>query len=169
MNTELLYEILGETTVQLRKGDVFEGTPELVAQAKAGIDPEVGLVGGGVLEVFDMPPVNAAPDDLFKVDMQFLVIGVDKVKAEARRADLIGILDDWPNPDELASGPSYIAAGATIGDQGAAFCLFALGKALGLWDVITPATFGMTGTEAQQAAGGGFIMCTGWRPEKRAA
>jgi len=34
---------------------------------------------------------------------------------------------------------------------------------LGLWDVITPATLGLSGELAQDAAGRGFIMCTGFK------
>jgi hypothetical protein len=45
MNLDRLYKILAETTVQLRKGEVFEGTPELVEQAKCGGDEP--LKGGG--------------------------------------------------------------------------------------------------------------------------
>ena len=50
-----------------------------------------------------------------------------------------------------------------IGDQGAAFELFALGKVLGIWDIITPEKLGATGDMARQMAGAGFIMCTGYR------
>ena len=159
---DALYRILGETTVQLRKGAVFEGSPELVAQAQAGADE---LTGGGVLEIYMMPPVSAAPDTLERVDVEFMVIGVDKARAEIRRAELTALLNAYPEPDQLAGGPSYIAVGATIGDQGAAFQLFALGKALGLWDVITPAKLGFSGAEARQMAGMGWVMITGYRPK----
>lgn len=126
MDTKRLYEILGETTIQLRKGDVVHGTPEMV-------------------------------------DLEFLVIGVDRAAAERLRAELISILNTYPRPDRLASGPSYIEVGGEIGDQGAAFQLFALGKVLGLWGVITPATFGMKGEEAKRAAGAGYIMISGYK------
>lgn len=161
MDIQALYRILGETTQQYRKGKVFEGTPELVSQMDAGPGDE-GLQGGGVLEVYAMPPESEI-DELVPVDLHFITIGVDKVKAEAARAELIGILDEYPNSADLAGGPSYITVGGVIGDQGAAFQLFALGKVLGLWNIITPETFGMTGDEARHAAGSGYIMITGYR------
>lgn len=165
MDTKTLYKILAETTVQLRKGEVFEGTPELVAQARSGAKE---LKGGGVLHVYAMPSVSEAPDTLVKIDVEFMVIGVDKEKAEAAKADLIKILKTYPQPEQLAAGPSYIAVGAEIGDQGAAFQLFALGAVLGLWEIITPKTLGLEGAEAREAAGHGFVMITGWIPEKKA-
>lgn len=161
MNLDRLYKILNETTMQLRKGGVYEGTPELVEQAKRGGDEP--LKGGGVLEIYAMPHESEAHPGVEKVDLEFLVIGVDKAKAEEHRAELVDILKTYPQPDRLAGGPSYIEVGGEIGDQGAAFQLFALGKVLGLWDVITPATFGMSGAEAREAAGRGYIMMTGFR------
>jgi hypothetical protein len=153
VNTGRLYEILGETTVQLRKG-------EMVEERKAGpVD---------VVEIFAMPHVSEAEPELEKVDLEFLVIGVNKPVAEARKAELVEILKTYPQPDRLAGGPSYIEVGAEIGDQGAAFQLFALGKVLGLWQLITPATMGFTGEEAGKMAGAGFIMITGFRQDAAA-
>lgn len=157
---DALYNILSETTAQLRNGDEIHGTPALVEAIKRGDDE----LPGGVVTI-DAMPHESTSQVVEKIDMVLLTIGVDRAKAEARRVDLIAILDGWPNPDELASGPSYITAGAAIGDQGAAFQLFALGEVLGLWTVITPTRFGMEGEEARQAAGGGFIMITGYRPQ----
>ena len=158
-----LYDILGETTIQLRKGDVLEGTPALVDAIKAGGDPDRELPGG-VVEAYFMPPISDARPGLDQTDMEFLVIGVDRALAEKHRAEVIDILNAYPQPDRLAGGPSYIEVGGELGDQGAAFQLFALGKTLGLWTVITPASFGMTGAEAHRAAGNGFIMISGYRP-----
>ncbi|QPF81708.1 hypothetical protein IC762_12490 [Bradyrhizobium genosp. L] len=161
MDLNRLYKILNETTVQLRKGEVIHGTPELVDAIKEGVESD--KLPGGVVTFDMMPPANDAPDDLVKVDLEFLVIGVNKVEAEKHKAELVNLLNEYPDPASLAGGPSYITVGAEIGDQGAAFQLFALGKVLGLWDVITPAMFGMKGEEATQAAGSGFIMMTGYR------
>ncbi len=163
MDMKRLYTILNAATVQLRKGEVIHGTPELVDAIKRGDD----RLPGGVVTIDAMPHESSA-DGVEKVDMQFLTIGVDKATAEKHRADLVALLDAYPDPATLASGPSYIAVGAEIGDQGAAFQLFALGKVLGLWDVITPASFGMSGQEAADMAGRGFIMITGYRPAKAA-
>ena len=146
MNTERLYEILGETTTQLRKGEKVEERTE-----SSGLH---------VTEVFAMPHESEAPAGIEKVDMVFLTIGVDKAAAEKHRAELLEILRTYPR---LKDGPSYIEVGAEIGDQGAAFQLFALGKVLGFWDVITPASLGLEGQDAIDAAGGGYIMCSGLR------
>lgn len=159
MNVKRLYQILRETTVQLRKGEVFEGTPELVEQAKSGAEE---LKGGGVLEVYAMPHESEA-QAVEKVDMEFVVIGVNKAAAERHKAEFIEILGEYPRPDRLAGGPSYIEVGGEIGDQGAAFQLFALGKVLGLWDVITPASMGFSGAEARQMAGMGMVMMSGYK------
>lgn len=160
MNLNRLYEILAETTTELRKGEVFEGTSSLVEQAKAGTDE---LKGGGTLEVYAMPHVDEAKPGLEKVDVEFMVIGVDKAIAERHRGELVKLLNKYPNPERLAGGPSYIEVGGVLGSQSAAFQLFALGKVLGLWDVITPATMGFTGLEARDMAGKGFVMMSGFR------
>lgn len=166
MDTAKLYDILRKTTGQLRKGDVFEGSPQMVAYAKAG-DFETPAPGG-VLEIYDMPKDNDPGfDGLEKVDLHFVTIAVNKGEAERQRENLIAVLDSWPDPERLAGGPSYIEVGGVIGDQGAAFELFALGKVLGLWSIITPETFGATGEQARQMAGSGFIMCSGYRAATR--
>lgn len=161
MNLNRLYKILNETTVQLRKGDVIHGSKPLVDAINAGVESD--KLPGGVVTFDMMPRVEDAADGLEKVDLEFLVIGVDKAKAEQHKAEFIGLLNTYPDPASLAGGPSYITVGGEIGDQGAAFQLFALGKVLGLWDVITPSLFGMQGDEAKQAAGSGFIMMTGYK------
>lgn len=158
MNLNRLHEILAETTVQLRKGEEITGTPALVEQIKRGATE---LTGGGVVEIFAMPHQSEAPATIEKVDLEFLVVGVDRAKAEPLKDELLALLRTYPQPERLAGGPSYIEVGAEIGDQGAAFQLFALGKVLGLWDVITPAKLGMTGDAARDLAGRGFIMITG--------
>lgn len=161
MNLERLYEILSATTVQLRKGAAVHGAAHLVSALKEGRDLSKEL--GGVLIIDAMPHESEAPPEFEKVDLCLLTIGVRKAVAENHKAELIALLNNYPDPDSLAGGPSYITVGAEIGDQGAAFQLFALGKVLGLWDIITPALFGMKGEEATRAAGGGYIMITGFR------
>lgn len=155
MNLNRLHEILGKTTIQLRKGEAVEGSPHLVEQFNKGEE----LTGGGVLEINVSPPVSAARPDLEMVDVEFIVIGVDKARAEQHREELIGILREYPR---LKEGPSCIEVGAVIGDQGAAFQLFALGQVLGFWKVITPAFFGFEGAKARQMAGNGLVMITGF-------
>lgn len=147
MNLDRLHQILGECTVQLRKGEAVTGR-------------QIGPLE--VVEVFAMPHVDEV-QGLESVDCHFLVIGVDKAKAELHRNGLVEILKTYPNPERLAGGPSYIEVGGVLGDQGAAFQLFALGKVLKLWDIITPETMHFKGAEADEMAGRGFIMCTGFR------
>jgi hypothetical protein len=151
MNVDRLHEILWETTRQFRKGPAF------AVEAPTAERPFK------VVHVYAMPPVDEAPAELELVDLEFLVIGVDKAKALARRVEVVSLLGTYPEPARLAGGPSYIEVGAVLGDQAAAFCLFALGKVLGLWGVITPAQLGFEGDEARQAAGSGLVMITGYR------
>jgi hypothetical protein len=65
----------------------------------------------------------------------------------------------------LAQGPSYIEFGGWLGDQGLALCFMALGEHFGLWKVITPAFFGLTGVEAATAAGNGLLLVSGWKEQ----
>lgn len=55
-------------------------------------------------------------------------------------------------------GPSYIALGGWLGDQGVAIALIGVGALLGLWDVASPETLGITGAEADQMRGMGFLF-----------
>jgi len=148
MDLDRLYDILRATTVQLRKG------AEIERERVGHLD---------VTHVWAMPHESEAQPHVEKVDCELLVIGVDRARAEPLKAELQTILDDYPAPERLAGGPSYIELGAAIGDQGAAFQLFALGQVLGLWKVITPTMFGITGAEAKTLAGQGFVMISGYR------
>jgi hypothetical protein len=149
MDLQRLYEILRETTVQLRKGEIVE-------------TERVGPIE--VTTVNTMMHVDHARQDLQVIDLELLAVGVDREAGEKYRSEFVQILESYPDLNELASGPSYITVGARIGDQGAAFQLFALGQVLGLWKVITPATIGASGGMARELAGVGFVMITGWRP-----
>ncbi len=150
MRIDRLYEILAATTVQLRKGAEVE-------------HERIGPVD--VTHVWAMPHESEARPHVERVDCELLVIGVDRAAAEPFKAELVTILNDYPDPERLAGGPSYIEVGAVLGDQGAAFQLFALGQVLGLWTVITPGTMGITGTEARMLAGRGLVMMSGYRQE----
>lgn len=145
MNLDRLYRILGETTIQLRKGAAVEESTSDPLQ---------------VVDIYLMPHESDARPDLERVDMELVVIGVDKATAATRKDELVAILREYPKPERLTHGPSYIEVGAEIGNQGAAFQLFALGKVLGLWDVITPSKLGITGDQAREMAGSGFVMMT---------
>ena len=158
MTIEFIHRIIAETTVQLRKGDVFEGTKELVDQASAGDK----LTAGGMLHVFAMPHESTATG-LDLVDVHFIKIGVDKEKAESRKDELISALDKANFVDRLRLGPSYIEVGVYLGDQGAALQLFGLGKVLGLWEIITPESIGMDGEDADKLAGFGMVLIDGYK------
>ena len=154
MNKDRLYQILNEATAQYRKSD-------LVRHEQRN--------GMHVVHIDAMPHVDEANPIIEKIDLELLVIGVDKIVAEKYRAELIALLNDYPQPERLRGGPSYIEVGSELGDQGMAFQLFAMGKVLGLWNIITPALFGMKGEQAIAAAGQGFIMITGYNPEQARA
>ncbi len=165
MNLKRLYEILRATTVQLRKGEEIEGDPELVKAVKNLKEgDDASKLPGGSVHIYAMPHESQVKSSIEKVDCHFITVGVDKAKAEQYKDELIAILKTYPQPERLAGGPSYIEVGAVIGDQGAAFMLFALGKVLGLWDVITPEKLGITGPPADQLAGSGLVMMSGFNP-----
>lgn len=146
-----LNEIVARCTTQYRKGAA------VTRDEKSGVE---------VVEIYFMDPIPEDVDETktAMVDLVFFVAGVDLEKARDHRPQIEGLLAAYPEPARLAGGPSYIELGGALGDQGMALCLMAMGKALGLWDIITPATVGMEGDEAQQMAGNGFIMVTGWSP-----
>jgi len=152
MNLDKLYVIIEDSTVQYRKGQEIE---------------EKKIGGLKVVNVYAMPHKTEMKNDLIEVDVHFMTIGVDKAKAEQHRKELISILKDYPDPDRLAGGPSYIELGGVIGDQGSALRLFALGQVLELWTVITPKTLGIVGEEAQKLAGMGMIMISGFKEIKK--
>ncbi len=159
MDLERLRQILQVTTVQLRKGEELEGDPELVEAVKSFKEgDDLDAMPGGSVHIYAMPHESEAADGVERVDCHFIVVGVDKAKAEQFKPALIEILKAYPEPERLVGGPSYIEVGAVIGDQGAAFQLFALGKVLGLWDIITPERLGITGDAARELAGRGMVM-----------
>lgn len=146
MNTERLKEIIGETTQEFRKGN--EVTERVVDNVH-------------VTEVFAMPRASDAPANLEMVDVHFMEVGVDTTKAHEHRAELVKILQQ--NRPFWQKGPSYIEVGDSLGDQGRALRLFALGEALDLWEVVTPARLGLDGETANQLAGQGYVMVDGFR------
>lgn len=148
MDLNRLHEIIEATTRPLRKG-------HMVTEQNVG--------GIAVKEVYGYPHESTEPD-LKKVDVEFFVVGVDAAAAEKRKAELVALLDVFDEAN-LKNGPSYMTVGGALGSQQAAFQLFALGEVLGLWSVITPATFGLTGPEAKEAAGKGYIMISGYSPK----
>ena len=96
---------------------------------------------------------------------------IDAEGAESVQDDIVALLERWPaeawgHPTKpLCNGLSYIDIGAVLGDQRIAFVLLAAGKFLGLWDVITPASFGVSGEQAAEMVGQGFVMMTPYEPK----
>jgi hypothetical protein len=129
-----MYEILTKVSGQFRKGSevTHNGKPVTVEDLAERLKNHEG----GVFEVFDMPPVEAAKQDgsVEMVDCHFLVIGVHKEEAKKHEKELRFMLEEWPQDREV----SYLEAGAWCGSQDLAFMLFAVGEVLGFWKVQTP-------------------------------
>lgn len=86
------------------------------------------------------------------------------LKNEPSRRALDSLLKaEYPSPDRLKQGPSYIEIGAEVGSQDIALRLIGLGDLLGLWRAVTPERLGMDGQTAAQMAGNGFVMAGGWK------
>jgi hypothetical protein len=68
---------------------------------------------------------------------------------------------EYPSFDRLVGGPSYIEIGGELGSQDLALRLIGLGALVELWPVITPKIMGLTGKDAQDLAGSGFVMAGG--------
>jgi hypothetical protein len=99
--------------------------------------------------------------------IQFLQIKVSlsKTKIAEHQEEIQEWLDNYPDPERLAGGPSYIELGAHIGDQGMAFVLMAIGKHFGWWDIMTGESLGLSLEEAQRMAGLGFLMISGYKSQ----
>jgi hypothetical protein len=142
-----LNEILEETCGGFRKGEQIEGN-----------------------HFYGFPHVSTVEDrgDTVLVDCHFIKVGVLKQKAEEVKAELIEILNQYPYLERLKNGISYIELGAVLGSQDRAFELLALGEVTHLWRVVTPATMGVTGETADNMAGMGFILESGYSPNHEA-
>ena len=108
----------------------------------------------------DKMPDREAPRH--SVDVHFFwVTGVN----EPTKDGLAAVLHEYPEPDRLRSGPSYIELGAVLGSQELALRLIGLGQLVGLWRAVTPEAVGIAGAEAKRLAGNGFVMMTGVNPQ----
>lgn len=72
---------------------------------------------------------------------------------EQRSGDFIEL-----DRERLLGGPSYIELGQWLGDQGIAIGFIGLGALLGFWDVASPQALGITGEQAAQMLGMGFLF-----------
>ncbi len=145
---EGLYQIIEEVTTEFRKGE------EVVESQVGGVKR---------VDVYAMPHESEVPEDLERIDVHFITVGVAKEKAETQKDRFVGILRGYPQPDRLAGGPSYIEVGGVVGSQDVALRMFALGEVLGLWQVITPKTLGLAGEDADRFAGRGLVMMSGFQ------
>jgi hypothetical protein len=151
MNAQRLYEILQKTTRVYRKGEQVE-------------QREVGNIH--VTEIFGCPRTSEATKDngYEKVDMIFVDVLVDRKNAELCKNELEKILEEYPQPDRLAGGPSYIELAPNLGlEQEGALRAMALGKTLGLWQIMSAKTFGMDEQTAREMAGVGLLMISGYK------
>jgi hypothetical protein len=148
MNLERLNEILDQTCASFRKGE------KIVGNHFYGF-PHVSTVEGR--------------GDTELVDCHFIKVGVLKQKAEEVRAELIEILNEYPDLEQLKGGVSYIELGVVLGSQDRAFELLALGQVTHLWRVVTPATMGVTGEVADNMADMGFIFESGYSTNHEAS
>ena len=114
---------------------------------------------------------EADEDGVESVDCFFIEVPVAVEKAQARRAGFVALLDRWPTEtgdgpvSPLGAGPGYIHVGAVLGSQQLALIMFAVGKTLGLWGLITPQSLGFEGDAAAEMAGLGLVMIDGYRPD----
>jgi hypothetical protein len=151
MDSDKLYEIIGKTTRVYRKGEPVQRK-------------QIGNLE--VVELFGYEHTTNAPkaDNFEKVDMVFVDVVVDKSQAEKCKDELQRILREYPQPEKLAGGPSYIELSPNCGlEQDGGLRLMALGKVLGLWDVISGKTLGMDDTEAREMAGMGLLNISGYK------
>lgn len=118
----------------------------------------------------EQPDIDNLPDHIKIIDVMAMQFAIDINRAKQYQAEIVEILADWPREGwgepvaRLEEGPSYIAVGSVLGEQRAAFLLFAVGQALGFWTVITPKTLGIEGDDATRLAGMGMIMIDGFHP-----
>ena len=148
MNLKKLGDIINETTQEFRVG------PTVTHRRGKEIS---------VTEVYAMPHESEAGPELEMHDTHFIKVGVNKGRAQELRRELVSVLEEYPQADRLAQGPSYIEVGGVLGSQDHALRLFALGESLGLWEVITPQKMGITGADANDLAGRGFVMISGFQ------
>ncbi len=148
MDTDKLCQIINESTTIYRKGSAIEESP-------------------GVVQYFGYDHTGTAPagDNYDKVDMVFVDVVVDRAKAEQYKGTLAELLRAYPQPERLAGGPSYIELAPNLGlEQEGALRVMALGKTLGMWEIISGSTMGFGREETMRLAGSGFLMISGYRP-----
>lgn len=108
----------------------------------------------------DKGPARPAPDHSVNVHFFWVSRRGDPTKGALRTL----LETEYPDLERLKAGPSYIELGGVLGDQGLALQLIGLGGLVGLWSVITPeTTLRLSGAEADELAGAGFVMAGGFK------
>jgi len=144
--------VLNNSTILISKGEVTHARmPGIKAQL------------WGLL----LSETDPAANQFERVDFHFIQVGVNAKRAEVDRREFTRLLDTYPYPAKLSSGPSYKHVGSVLGDDLAALRLFALGKTLGLWKIRMPMDFGVDTDLLDYAVDLGFIVCDGYRPATR--
>lgn len=151
MNTQKLYDIVEDTTRVFKKGEDVE-------QRQVGNVDVIKLFG------YEHTSKSHFGDNFDKVDMIFVDVVVDRARAEQNRGALAEQFKSYPSPERLAGGPSYIELAPNLGmEQEGALRLMALGKTLGIWDIMSAKTLGADDAAAKQMAGQGFLMIAGYK------
>ena len=101
------------------------------------------------------------------VDMFLRKVGVVTAKAQQYKEELASIMRGYPLPSRLKVGPSYVELAGTIFEDNheSAFRLMALGKAAGIWDVLTPKDLGIDEKDAARLAQHGVVAIDGFDVE----
>ena len=154
MDAQRLYEIIEESTRVFRKGELVE---------------ESHLGNVDIIQVFGYDHTSTSPsgENFDKVDMVFVDVVVDRARAEKHRSTLAELLRDYPDPARLSGGPSYIELAPNLGmEQEGALRLMAMGKTLGMWDIVSGKSIKADEAKTLEMAGRGFLMISGYKPSK---
>lgn len=99
------------------------------------------------------------------IDTHFIPVGITEAAADREgftQALDAALADHGEFCDvsaaRLREGPSYIELGGWLGDQSLALRFMALAEFQGRGKVITPAILGLTGEDAEKAAGNGYVL-----------
>jgi hypothetical protein len=152
MDKQRLMEVLNDSTCIISKGEP--------TQRKL---PGISLLLWGLM----VPMSDARVEALAKVDCQFLTVGVNVEQAEKHRADFMAFLDEYPEPNKLADGPTYKHLASVVGDELTALRIFGLGQVLGVWDVLLPNNLGIPQELVDEAADLGLIVTTGYQSQQQ--
>ncbi len=185
MKTKKLYKILKETTkvyspeAQIKRYDMelskricpYSDISGLLIGFLSSFIPflDRGLIDKKLLERDEkrILALDKEKERYEEVNMILADIVVDKEKAQKNKYRLALILGEYPQPEKLAKGLNYIELSSGIGlKQEEGLRLMALGKVLGLWNIITPTNnpvrFDINYNELQKLARDGFLEISGY-------